>query len=218
MKGGAMKKDFLISEAIRYGWVTMKANFWFFVGVLIIAWLVVGVPSGIASALVKQSAGLAFLFRIIGWAANIIISIGVITIALKFLNNEKPRLEDLFSFQPFFWHYLLAAILVGLIVTAGFLLLAVPGIYWAIKYQFFGYLVVDRKLKPMEALKQSAKITANVKWKLLGFGLILACINILGVMCLIIGVFATIPTTLLAFAYAYRKLLSQTEIAQPPQT
>jgi|GEM_PF-4642886 len=54
----------------------------------------------------------------------------------------------------------------------------------------------------------------TVKWQLLGFGLVMAGINILGFLCLFIGLFATIPTTLLAAALVYRKLLNQTESAQ----
>jgi uncharacterized membrane protein len=53
-----------------------------------------------------------------------------------------------------------------------------------------------------------------VKWKLLGFGIVLAIINVIGAMCLFVGLFVTVPVTLLAFSSVYRKLLSQTESAQ----
>jgi len=41
------------------------------------------------------------------------------------------------------------------------------------------------------------------------FGFVLAGINILGTLALLIGLFATIPTTMVATAFVYRKLLSQ---------
>lgn len=212
------KKDFLIGEAIKYGWNIMKANLWFFVGVLIVAWLVTAIPRGIADRLQEDASGLSVLFNIIYWIAQTIISIGIIKIALKFLADEKPRFAELFRFQGNFWRYVGSSILYGLIVAAGIILFIVPGIYWAIKFQFFGYCIVDQKLGPVEALRQSSKITYKVKWKLLGFGSVIAGINILGLICLFVGLFATIPTTMIAFAYIYRKLLSQTETAQVPDT
>lgn len=208
------KKDFVIEEALQYGWNVMKANFWFFVGVLIVAWAIAGVPHIIASVLQEESAGLSLLFRIIGWVADIIVSIGLITIALKFLDDKEPKFEDLFSFKPLFWKYLGASILTGLVVWAGFILLIIPGIYWALKFQFFGYFVVEQGCDPVEAMRKSSRITKSMKWKLFGFGIVLAVINIVGAICLLVGLFVTIPTTLLAYSSVYRKLLSQTESAQ----
>lgn len=208
------KKDFTISEALSFGWDTMKANLWFFVGILIVAWLITGIPQGIAKGLQEDYGGLALLFNIIQWIAQTIISIGLIKIALKFLAEEKPEFVELFRFQGNFWRFVGGSILYGLIVFGGFLLLIIPGIYWAIKFQFFGYCIVDQKLGPVEALKKSAKITNTVKWKLLGFGLIIAGINILGFLCLLIGLFATVPTTMIACVYVYKKLLDQTESSQ----
>jgi uncharacterized membrane protein len=208
------KKDFSVEEALQYGWDIMKANIWFFVGVLIVAWALAGVPHIIANILQRESMGLAFFFRVIGWVADIIVSIGLITIALKFLDNQDPKFEDLFSFRPYFWKYLGASILTGIIVWVGFMLLFVPGIYWALKFQFFGYFVVEQGRDPVEAMRMSSRITHSVKWKLFAFGLVLALINVVGAICLFIGLFVTIPVTLLAYSLVYRKLLEQTGSAQ----
>jgi uncharacterized membrane protein len=40
---------------------------------------------------------------------------------------------------------------------------------------------------------------------------------LLGAICLLIGLFATIPTTMVAYAYVYRKLLTETETVQPTE-
>ena len=208
------KKNFANKEAIKYGWGIMKTNFWFFVGIIIVAGLIVGIPSNIADRLNDPDLCLlGFIFNIIAGVARAIISIGLIKIALIFLNKEKPEFKELFNFKGSFWRFIGGSILYGLIVVAGFILLIVPGIYWAIKYQWFGYCIVDQKLGPVQALKKCAQMTDTVKWQLLGFGLVMTGINILGFFCLFIGLFATIPTTLLAIAFVYRKLLGQTETA-----
>jgi uncharacterized membrane protein len=208
------KKNFSNKEAIKYGWSIMKANLWYFVGILIVAWLVVGIPGALADHFQKNDMGfLALLFNIITSVLRVIISIGMIKIALKFLAEEKPEFMDLFRFQGNFWRFVGGSILYGLIVIAGFILLIVPGIYWAIKFQWFGYCIVDQKLGPINALKKSAEMTQTVKWQLLGFAFVIVGINILGFLCLFIGLFATVPTTLMAYAFVYRKLVGQTESA-----
>lgn len=208
------KKDFSVEEALQYGWNIMKENIWFFVGVLVVAWALAGVPHIIANILHEESTGLAFFFRIIGWVANIIVSIGMISIALKFLDKQDPKFEDLFSFRPYFWKYLGASILMTIIVWVGIILFIIPGVYWALKFQFFGYFVVEHGRDPVEAMRMSSRITHAVKWKLFGFGLVLALINMVGVICLFIGLLVTIPVTLLAYSFVYRRLLEQTESAQ----
>jgi uncharacterized membrane protein len=209
------KKNFSNKEAIKYGWSIMKDNLWYFVGILIVAWLVTGIPGTLADHFQKHDMGaLASLFHLITIVLRVIISIGMIKIALKFLAGEKPEFGELFRFQGNFWRMLGGSILYGLIVIAGFILLIVPGIYWTIKFQWFGYCIVDQKLGPINALKKSAAMTQTVKWQLLGFSLVLAGINILGFLCLFVGLFATIPTTLMAYVFVYKKLMDQT-IAQP---
>jgi hypothetical protein len=205
------KKVFSIDEALKFGWNTMKTNFWFFFGVLIVAWIVVYVPSLIANLLRDKSSLLYLIFMLVSWAIQVIVSIGLIRISLKFIDGGKPEFNDLFRFQGFFWRYLGGSLLVGLIVVVGILLFVIPGIVWAIMFQFFGFLIIDKNLSIMDSVRQSGSLTKTVRWKLLGFGLLLMLINYLGLIVLLVGLFATIPTTMLAHAWVYRKLLGQTE-------
>lgn len=71
---------------------------------------------------------------------------------------------------------------------------------------FFAGLVVDKGLDPIEALKRSFQITAGKFWDLLLFVLIMLGINILGILCLGVGLLITLPLTSLALIYIYRKL------------
>jgi len=143
---------------------------------------------------------------------------GVNQIALRFCDGEKGEFADLFSCFPLFFKYLFGSILYRLIVLGGIILLIIPGIIWAIKFQFFSYFIVDKGLGPIESLKRSSAITRGAKWDLFLFGLLLGLINLLGAICLFIGLFATVPTAMVAMAFVYRKLLAQIEIAQAPES
>ncbi len=211
-------EKFSISEAIHFGWNTMKSNLGFFIGLLIFVFLFTSLSSIIAAKATEANIFLGIIFYIADFSLSIIISIGLVKIALRFCDNEKGRFADLFSQYPLFPQYLVGSILYGLIVFAGTILLIIPGIIWGIQFCFYDYFIVDKGLGPIEALKRSSAITRGVKWDLFGFFLVLLGINLLGALCLLIGLFVTIPTTMVALAFVYRKLMAQAEIVQVSET
>lgn len=205
-----MVKDFSIDEALKFGWNTMKANFWFFVGILVVAWVVVNIPFLLGNFLRNESLWFYMLFTVIGWVLQLIVGIGLIRISLKFCSGETPEFNDLFRFKGYFWRYLGGSLLLAIAVTAGFMLFVVPGVIWAIMFQFYALLIIDKNKSITDAFKHSAEVTKSIRWKLLGFGLLLALINYLGILVFLVGLLATIPTTMLAYTWVYRKLLEQT--------
>ncbi len=211
-------EKFSISEAIRFGWNTMKSNLGFFIGLLIVVWLLYTISSILADKATEANILLGIIFHSADLILTIIISIGLVKISLRFCDNEKGRFSDLFSQYTLFFKYLVGSILYGLIVFAGTILLIIPGIIWGIQFCFYDYFIVDKGLGPIEALKRSSAITRGVKWDLFVFFLILLGINLLGALCLLIGLFATIPTTMVAIAFVYRKLLAQAETVQVSET
>ena len=211
-------EKFSISEAIHFGWNTMKSNLGFFIGLLIFVFLFTSLSSIIAAKATEANIFLGIIFYIADFSLSILISIGLVKIALRFCDNEKGRFADLFSQYPLFPQYLVGSILYGLIVFAGTILLIIPGIIWGIQFCFYDYFIVDKGLGPIEALKRSSAITRGVKWDLFVFFLVLSGINLLGALCLLIGLFVTIPTTMVALAFVYRKLMAQAEIVQVSET
>ncbi len=83
-------------------------------------------------------------------------------------------------------------------------------IYFCIKYQFAQYFTVSEKQGPMTAIKSSAAVTKGEIGNLFLFGLLIALVNIAGALVFLIGLFATIPTTMIAMAYAFRKFQGKT--------
>ena len=195
---------FLIGEAIRFGWNTMKSNLGFFIGILIVS-VLIGVVPDVIERLVS-SIPIRIVVGIPFWVLNLVIWMGLIRIALRLHDNKDVGFTDLFSCFPLFFNYLFGSILYGLIIFVGIILLIIPGIIWAIKFQFYSYFIVDEGLGPIEALKRSSLITKGFKWNLFLLGLLLILINVLGALCLLVGLFATIPTAMLAVSFVYRKL------------
>lgn len=205
-----MPKKFVISDAVQFRWDTTKSNIGFFIGLLIVAGLIQYVTDIIAAIIEADAPVLSIIIRIAAFVLSIIIGMGLIKIFLRFCDGEKGEFSDLFSCYPLFFKYLVGSILYGLIVSVGLILLIIPGIIWAIKFQFFDYLIVDKGLGPIDALEKSSEITRGVKWDLFIFDMLIGIINLLGFLCLLVGLFVTIPTTMVATAFVYRKLLPET--------
>jgi uncharacterized membrane protein len=167
--------------------------------------------SGLRLVLLREPA-FAFLFWIVQTVLDLVIGIGLVSIALKFIDKKKPQYKDLFYYKPII-NYFLASLLTGLIVIGGLILLIIPGIYFAFRLKFAAYLVIDKNLGPVEAIKKSWKMTKGNVWNLFFFGILLGLINILGFICLLVGLFITVPLSMLATAFVYRKLLLQSKAA-----
>lgn len=202
-------QTFSKKEAIVFGWNTVKSHFLFFLGLLIIIWAIPAFISFISEEAKESLPILFFLILLANWVLSIIFKLGLIHISLLFTDQVKPKYSDLFVPIKQFFPFVFASILYALIIIGGFILLIVPGIIWSIKYGLYRYLIVDKKMGPIEALKKSGEITKGHKMNLFLFGLLLALLNILGVLALGVGLLVTIPISIVASAYVYRKILGE---------
>ncbi|UCC22260.1 MAG: hypothetical protein JSW23_10775 [Planctomycetota bacterium] len=210
------KKHFNFGDVLGYGWHVMKADIWFFVGVGFIWMIISYIPTIVHMVLPHLQLSettywvLYTITTLTGWVIGIILNIGLIKIALSFCDEIKPTIGSLFDAWDCFWRYVGVAILYGLVVLGGLILLIIPGIVWAVKFGLCFYFVIDKGLGPIEALKASGRTTMGVKWELFGFGILCGMINYVGLLCLIVGIFATYPTVIVATALVYRQLSAQT--------
>ncbi len=229
-------KVFSISEALHFGWNTTKSNLGIIIGFFITISVIFRILS-IISNIAPENIFLGVILSIITAVLLITVMMGMIKTALRLYDQEKARFSDFFSQYHLFFRYFFAIVLWGLITWVGMILLIIPGIIWGIKYFFCDYFVIDKKSKPIEALKQSAVITQGAKWQLFVFFITIGLISILSLLpylisffvtfpafmlvldrlFLSIGSFITTPITMLATAFVYRKLLARTEIVTTSQ-
>ena len=191
---------FSIGEALSYGWKKLQEN----IGPLVSAALAI-LAVNVLFWLLGRGA-LAGLMSLIGWFVSVLISMGLIRIALKIVDGKPIETADLFQRVDLALPYIIASFIVWIMVGIGFVFLIVPGIYLAITFGFFGYNIVDKEHGIMQSIEQSAAITKAQKWDLFGFGVALLFFNLAGAIALGIGLLVTIPVSLLAMAYVYRKL------------
>jgi uncharacterized membrane protein len=202
---------------MRMGWDIFNKRALFFVGLTLIYLIVSGLISGLSSALGASfgkdaaAGGVSFL---VSYPLSTLLAMGLLAFTLKAYDSiDTVKVADLWHPQSFL-NYVGASILVTLIIILGYILLIVPGVIASLALMFATYLVIDHDLGPVEALKESVRITQGNRWNLFVLGLALVGINILGFLCLIVGLLVSLPVSGLALVHAYR-FLSQANAISP---
>jgi hypothetical protein len=132
--------------------------------------------------------------------------VGLHVMALKSVDDEIPRVGDLFASVARGPAYLLALSIYCLAVSGGLVLVIVPGIYLAIRYCLFAQVITDTSASALAALRKAAAL-AHGNWAPLGALFLIAfLLNIAGMALLGIGLVISFPVSLLAIAGFYRSL------------
>ena len=197
---------FSIKEALTYGWETFKANIPFFLGFMLAMGLITVLPDYLVEkVLAPKSMGL-MIVKIVLRLVGLVLGMVSTRISLDIHDTGQADLSRIGEILPQIPAYLGGKVLYGLIVLVGLVLLIVPGIIVAYMFLYVGYLIIDRGLGPIAALSESRVLTDGYKLDLFLFSLVVAFVNIVGIVCLFVGLFVTIPVTLMASVYVYRRL------------
>lgn len=211
-----------VRECLRFGWQTFKSRPWIFVQVTLVIFVVsmaLQFGTSLLQGYVEDAAvpvyvvvtlALAVLSAILGT----LIEMGMNAFYLR--AHDAPnevRLANLRAPYPFV-KYFFTKLLAGLLVFAGFLLLIIPGIILALLFSFVAFIVMDKHLGPVDALRESVRLTKRNLLKIFLLSLTIAVLNILGLIALVVGLVVTIPVSVLAFVHAYR-VLSGPQVSVP---
>ena len=193
------------------GWKRLKQYFLELLLITVIG-IIIAVPFGIFNDdTVMVGAGAAIL-GIFGFAYGLLVvqpvDYGVSFANLRAARGEKLEIKDMFEAFKNYVNVVLANILAGAIIVIGLVLLIVPGIVFACKLAFVPYLVVDRKMEAIEAVKESWQMTGGYAWKIFLIGLLAIPISIAGLICFGVGIIFAVMWINIAFASLYHAVSS----------
>jgi hypothetical protein len=133
-------------------------------------------------------------------------------IFVQAVRKTKPDFEYLIKgFMENYLHIILANLLVFALVVLGFFALIVPGIIIACRLAFVSYIIMDKKLDPIEAVELSWKLTKGHGWKIFFMGLVSFFIIIFGLLMIIVGIFPALIWISSSFAALYESVLREKE-------
>lgn len=133
-------------------------------------------------------------------------------IFVQAVRKIKPDFELLIKgFMENYFHIILANLMVVALVILGFIALIIPGIIIACRLAFVSYIVMDKKLDPIEAVEMSWRLTRGHGWTIFFMAILSFFIIIFGVLMLIVGVFPAIIWISSSFASLYESVLREKE-------
>ncbi|EKD25252.1 MAG: hypothetical protein ACD_80C00097G0014 [uncultured bacterium (gcode 4)] len=129
-------------------------------------------------------------------------------LSLNIVNEAKAKYSDVFvDFQKFL-KYLWAYILVYIIIIIGVILLIVPWVIFALRLSMVPYLILDKNIGPIQAIKMSRKMTKWFIGDIFLLCILIWLINILWFIAILVGLLRTLPLGFIASAYIYKKILA----------
>jgi len=194
-----------LAEAIQFGWRTVRDFPLFLVGTFLVSF---GVPCLISwgGDVALDDGAPQFAMWVINLVVSATLTLGLAKIYLRFRDGHRPIFENLFDGLGQVHKYLAAHIIASVAVGMGILLLVIPGIVILIRLWFTGFIIVETKAGPVDAIQQSWDISRGYTIDLFLLFLLLCGLNLLGLICLGVGVLITMPISGLALAYVYRTL------------
>lgn len=199
-----------VSGCFEEAWNVLKNNFL----ILLLAIIVTGIidaPMGINqmnwessdSSLIGLSA-----FNFFGFIYYFLVltpfNYGVDWMFLKASRKKEPQFEEiLYGFKKYLFVILSHLLAIG-IVGVGFLFFIIPGIYLACKLIFVPFLIMDKKVDPIQAVKLSFYLSKGYFWTILRMWILSFFVLILGFICLFVGVFVSLVWVHSAFAVLYK--------------
>lgn len=213
-----------VFEAVKYGWARFQRNMGpillgilTYVGVGILLTILLSLMLFGTAAGVSNSGGLGFfggagIFMIILFAILMMVFVflaqaGIIHAMLEITKGKQIEYKDFFVFRNI-GNIVLTAVIIGVAVG----LVSWTGILSAAIAFFTMYamlFVVDQDMGAIDAIKASIKLaTENVGTTLLLY-VAVAVLLFIGGLLLGIGTLVTLPVSLIAMAYVFRKLQNQ---------
>jgi hypothetical protein len=196
-------------SAYGFGWDQMKK---FFLDLFLITVIlgVVYIPLAMINSLDGRGTVGGVILSMFGFAYWLLlldpIDYGSAFVFLKAVRGDKFEVKDIFS--PFenierYLNVILAEILKSAIIVIGLFFLFVPGIIFACKLVFVKYLILDRNMGAVEAVKESWNMTKGYAVDIFLIGLIAVPLAIAGLICFLVGIIPVIMWVRCAFATMY---------------
>ena len=131
-------------------------------------------------------------------------------IFVQAVRKTKPDFEYLIKgFMENYLHIILANLLVFALVVLGLFALLIPGIIIGCRLVFVSYIIMDKKLDPIEAVELSWKLTRGHGWQIFFMGFVSIFIVIFGLCMFIVGIFPALIWICSSFAALYESVLRE---------
>lgn len=179
----------------------------------VVSFLLAGIIASIFSGLSNfaDSDLLKIVLELLTVLVSGAIAYGLCTLSLNFANNNDAQISDIFAGfnSKVYLKSLCLCILIGIVVTIGFILLIIPGIILSLMYsQAFFILCEDNDKSVIQCMKESSELMKGHKWEFFVLGLSFILWIILGIITCGIAMLWVTPYMNVTYANFYKSLVS----------
>jgi uncharacterized membrane protein len=180
---------------------------------LVLIMLVYGLTAGAFGLLIEYACSDATLGLMLGgvlqFLVDTVLALGFYAVALDVIAGRQAEMSRLFSKRSpvLLFHSFIGSLIVGLAIALGFIFLVIPGIYFALRLQYFNVVLIEQESPDFwAAIETSWKMTEGHVFGLLGVSLLSILVVIAGLLALFVGLFVAIPVVFLMNVLVYRQL------------
>jgi hypothetical protein len=207
--------DFKLGQYLGRGWEIFKANALPFIGFTILTGIIFAVlsfilpyPLGTGNPEAGQAGG-----NIVANILSPLFTAGFYIVALQIARGRPTSFSDFFRGFNRALPVLLLAIVSGILILVGMVLLVLPGIYLAIAYMFSLPLLLDKNLDFWPAMETSRRVITKKWFWFFLFAIVLLLLNVVGVLLLGVGILVTAPWTVCSITAAYEDIVGLNSVA-----
>jgi hypothetical protein len=196
-----------VGKFLNFGLENAKKHFLTFFGVIIVGAIAVVLLFWLGNKINPIVGFLLYLVGLIG------LSFGVVKTTLALGRGESFNIADFIPDPLVLLNLILGSIIMSITVMIGLVLLVIPGVILSMMLIFVPYLIIDKKMGAIGAIKESIRLTSGRKMDILVGTFVIYGVGIFFSL-LIIPIFLTIPMIAFGYAYPYIVLVGKDNVEQ----
>ena len=208
----ALDPDWTIGGVLSEAWKLTSGFKGTYLGGLLIYAVIMMVTSGVSRFLGSDAGLLATIAQLVSLLVSLPLAVGLMMMAIKRSVGMATSASMVFDYYPRTLPIFLLYLLMMVMVTIGFVLLVLPGIYLMFAYMLALPLLVDKNTGLWEALETSRKAITPCWFRVFGLMIIVGVVVLISALPLGIGLIWTVPFYGLVMGIVYRNLVGVTAV------
>ena len=208
-----MEPKFMISEVFSTSWKYTKSQIWVLAGLFIGYFILSSIISLFGMPAQGSMVG-KIVVNLISAIIGCVFMLGYLKNMFQTLDGEEPQFSAYGQQSRKIITYFVAALIFAIVVAIGTVLLIVPGIYLALRLQFYAAYIVEEDCSIMESLQKSWNLTEGQVMPLFLLALAMIGIALIGCILFFVGIFVAAPLIYMMQCYTFRKLNSVSTVTE----
>ncbi len=126
---------------------------------------------------------------------------------MKKMTGRRADFGDLFKGFNYFIPTLVATLLIGAFTFIGTIFCIIPGLVVAAALKFTYLFIVDKRMDFWPAMQASHAVVKQDYFGFTMFLILAFLVNVLGLLCCVVGLLVTFPLTIAAITVAYKEIV-----------